>query len=403
MIWSGIFFLAAIAAVRASPAGRFDLVQTTADSMTFNFDVTLDTKETICFNLTDMIDLSQSVSPSVDVNVITSNPDHAMYDISFNFFPARQVIGGVPSYTLYPNSTKIADYSPQSYWSKYRGVCGSNTLSVPTLKSFDEICIANTCSAGTCLDSNTFKGQITIHGYTTTQSLSPHPTVASCGNPTVGLLQYVGYFSTSTVMNFLVTGNNSGICKTFNPSYTVGNTPYAIETNLTFDNGGQTNHLGITFTYPDNSVKTYMPFTYSATPSNTQCMGAYSSVSDLAPGWTSVCVKNLCNSGSSCNYETYTGTLTIFGQHIDDPVDWIGQVPQTCTEVIYAPTYAPTKDPKVTEGKIAAIILVSVFGIIAFVIGVWAIVVGFRSKFLFTLIFFFSFIFGYPYLMYPSE
>ena len=237
------------------------------------------------------------------------------------------------------------------------------------------------------MDDNTFKGQLMIFGYTTEQFLSRNPVVAECGNPTVGNVEYVAFTPTSSVINFEVTGNDSGICRTVNPSFTINNQAVpSLKANLTLDNDGSTSNFAARFIYPNGDIVTIdtwdTGFENIGIPSsNEECVGGYTTAPTLAAGWTQVCIGNACQ-GPNCVYETYTGTLTLYGQQFKAPVDWVGSIDQTCTDVIYQPTFKPTKNPPIRRGDIAAMVLLGIFGLILLILTVLGFVLGFRSKYL---------------------
>mmetsp|Transcript_29805 Transcript_29805/g.32457 ORF Transcript_29805/g.32457 Transcript_29805/m.32457 type:complete len:413 (-) Transcript_29805:326-1564(-) len=372
----------------ANAVDKFDLVQSDNDRMILNYNVTLGVNGTYCVNVSSYA--ISSISPTVTVSLISSNPNHKIYDASFTFFPARQVIGGVSGFSIYKNATVIARY-PEPEWSRQYNFCKATTLDTPTLKPFDEICIGNTCGSGTCPGTfNRFSGQIEISGYETNDVLARNPVPSSCGRQSVGEVQYVAYTEEgSTVFNYEVTVNQSKICSpVFAATYLNNKQTVGVTTNFTAANGANLGNFAVDFVYPSGSVVTLgkgdWPLS-GAQSDDTTCndvtVWSKSGVAlqtALPAGFTQVCIGSDCSGNANCSYETFTGSLIVHGMWADSYRDWIGTIDQSCYLVINAPTHAPTKDPPVTRGDVAAIILASTIGSVLFVYFVWTLVVGFR-------------------------
>jgi hypothetical protein len=407
--------MSALLVVPATSVKEVEFVSQSPTGMTFNFltdlSSTVSGPEYYCFDV-PAVSVLKGVSPSVTLAATETSHDHKLSDIQITFMPQQIAVGGIRDYSTFGGIVS-GRYLPESAWdSSVYASCLSTTLNVPELtEPFEQICISNTCSAttGSCLDTNTFAGQLTVTGFDTQMELTPNPHSSSCGETSIGEIQYIASGYSSMVFNYqaVVDSETTGaVCEWFHPTYRKGDGVPTVDINMHF---GQTEYIMSDFTlffqYPDGTKKaisaneTYgtsvatLPTWFDTYAVDTeQCYSATIPIPDVSAGFDQICIGNSCV-GPDCidSSQVYTGRVAISGFETKSKPIWYTSIQGVCGDDIYRPSYKPTETPPVTRGDVAAIILAGPIGLAAVIFFCWITITGFRSEFLFEIDYFFNF------------
>jgi hypothetical protein len=412
MLSTALLF-SALLVVPTSSISVVDFVRQSTSGMSFNFYTELESAasgpEYHCFDVHDVTVL-KGVSPSVTLSATETSSIHKLSDIQITFMPQNIAIGGIREYSTFGGAVS-GRYMPEGPWDSVQdSSCLSTTLSVPELtEPFEQICISNTCSAltGSCLDTNTFLGQLTVNGFATPQELSQNPLALPCGETSIGDIQYIANDYSEMVFNYqtIVDSETTGyVCEWFYPTYRKGNGVPTVDIKMHYgQTDTQMSDFTLFFSYPDGTTKkaispstTYgssvavLPAWFSTTAASTdQCYVATIPVPDVTAGFDQICIGNSCTGTGCSSAQVYTGRVAISGFETKSKPMWYSTIQGVCADEIYRPSYKPTETPPVKRGDVAAIILAVPIGITVVIYVCWITVTGFRSKLSFNLCFFF--------------
>jgi hypothetical protein len=368
--------------VAFSSVNGLQLVQRSHTNLTYNFDITMPANFSWCTDVFEMTTFVGGVAPAVTVDAFQSSLIHKISDIQFTFLPARQYVGGVDGFATL-GGTNLGRY-PLS-WDHTPTGCMETTIDTPTLEPFNQICIANTCSKGTCPDNNEFFGQLTVHGFRNNEQLFRDPNPARCGNPNNGEIQYIAHEKYQMTFQFQSQLEAGGsMCLEIDEAFTPkgASTPavhLALTDYVTDETLGSADatldNFALFFKYPDgssvvfnadttfgDSVSTLPDSWTGLSPDAGVCYSAFNYAPELAKGFTEVCVGNTC-SGASCGISTFIGAATIKNLDSHSHIDWVGNINNICANTIYQPTFKPTQTPPLTQGDASAILIVIPVGL----------------------------------------